>query len=272
MRDAAARPPGRHRWRPARCATWPRPSPPPSRLEAVLESHASRRAAPRRRRGAIDPGARASLAEAIGRCVEEDGSDLRDNASPHAAPAARRAAPRPPARGRGAAQARPLRAARAPAGGVRHRARRPARPRRQGERPREGAGDRPRRVELRPDAVRRAVRGRRARATGCREAAGAEREEVERILRDLSARVGAHAEPLRALVEAAGELDLALARGVALAPLARRRGATSATRCGCSARGTRCWIPRRRCRSTSTWAGCARSSSAARTRAARRWR
>ena len=46
------------------------------------------------------------------------------------------------------------------------------------------------------------------------EAAGAEREEVERILRELSARVGAHADALVALVEATAALDLALARGV----------------------------------------------------------
>ena len=46
------------------------------------------------------------------------------------------------------------------------------------------------------------------------EAASAEREEVERILRGLSATVGASAPQLEALVVAAGELDLALARGV----------------------------------------------------------
>ncbi|MFL5935803.1 MAG: endonuclease MutS2 [Gaiellaceae bacterium] len=54
------------------------------------------------------------------------------------------------------------------------------------------------------------------------EAAGAEREEAERILGDLSASAGAKAQALTALVEAAGELDLALARGT----LSRRwRGA-----------------------------------------------
>src|SRR5581483_10633523 len=45
------------------------------------------------------------------------------------------------------------------------------------------------------------------------ETASAEREEVERLLRDLSAHAGAHADRLEALVPAAGELDLALARG-----------------------------------------------------------
>ncbi len=46
------------------------------------------------------------------------------------------------------------------------------------------------------------------------EAASAEREEVDRILRELSAAVGASARELEALVVATGELDLAIARGV----------------------------------------------------------
>ena len=46
------------------------------------------------------------------------------------------------------------------------------------------------------------------------EAAGAEREEVARILRELSASVGTRAAALIALVEAAGAIDLALARGI----------------------------------------------------------
>jgi DNA mismatch repair protein MutS2 len=45
------------------------------------------------------------------------------------------------------------------------------------------------------------------------EAAGAEREEVERILRELSAEVAEHAEPLRVLVEATAALDLVLVCG-----------------------------------------------------------
>ncbi len=82
-----------------------------------------------------------------------------------AAPAAaERAARRPAARRRRAVTAGPVaRAARAPAGDVRHRPRRPAGAGRQGERPLAGARDRPRRVELGPDAVRRAARRRRAR-------------------------------------------------------------------------------------------------------------
>ena len=66
------------------------------------------------------------------------------------------------------------------------------------------------------------------------EAAAAEREEAERILGDLSASVGASAARLTALVEAAGELDLALACGT----LSRRwRGAPrGAVRRGAAAR------------------------------------
>jgi DNA mismatch repair protein MutS2 len=45
------------------------------------------------------------------------------------------------------------------------------------------------------------------------ETEGAEREEVDRILRELSALVAARAEAVTALVEAVAELDLALARG-----------------------------------------------------------
>ena len=45
------------------------------------------------------------------------------------------------------------------------------------------------------------------------EAAGAEREEAERILRELSAAVGEQAEPLELAVEASGQIDLAIALG-----------------------------------------------------------
>jgi DNA mismatch repair protein MutS2 len=54
------------------------------------------------------------------------------------------------------------------------------------------------------------------------EAAGAERDEVERIVRELSAAVGEHADALAVLVEATGAVDLAFARAI----LSRRwRGA-----------------------------------------------
>ena len=46
-----------------------------------------------------------------------------------------------------------------------------------------------------------------------REAESAERDEVARILRELSSTVGGHAAAIVALVDAAGELDLAIARG-----------------------------------------------------------
>ena len=46
-----------------------------------------------------------------------------------------------------------------------------------------------------------------------REAESAEREEVARILAELSRRVGERADELKALVDAVGEIDLALARG-----------------------------------------------------------
>ena len=45
------------------------------------------------------------------------------------------------------------------------------------------------------------------------EAAGAEREEVERILRELSGAIGAQADALASLVEATGQIDLAVALG-----------------------------------------------------------
>jgi DNA mismatch repair protein MutS2 len=45
------------------------------------------------------------------------------------------------------------------------------------------------------------------------EASGAEREEVERILRELSGAVGERSESLEALVDATAQIDLALARG-----------------------------------------------------------
>ena len=134
--------------------------------------------------------------------------------------AARGAAQRPPPRDRQARAARPLeRLARASAGGLRDAARRPAGARRQGELAKERAGDRPRRLRLRPHALRRAVRGRGA-DDRLSEATGAERDEVERILRELSATVGEQAEALRAAVEATAAIDLARTRD-GLARLAR---------------------------------------------------
>ncbi len=91
------------------------------------------------------------------------------------------------------------------------------------------------------------------------EAAADAREEVERILRELSAAVAQRADALVTLVETTAQLDLALASRRALARLGRRprdglrRGAAA------SAPGTRCSTPRPRSRSSSTSTGCARS-------------
>ncbi len=69
-----------------------------------------------------------------------------------------------------------------------------------------------------------------------REAESAEREEVTRILRELSRTVGDHAEGIVALVEATGEIDLALA----CAGLSRRWRGTRVTRsAGVILRGAR---------------------------------
>ena len=205
------------------------------------------------------------------RRVEEDGSDLRDNASPLLRKPARELRDGRQKRHRGAAPARARAgAARAPAGGLRHAARRPPGARREGERARaacegivhdaSGSGQT---LFVEPFEVVE-LNNRQS------EAAGAEREEVERILRELSAAVAAQAAALTALVEATGAIDLpsraARSRAAGAAPPVER----SRTRCGSSARATRCSTRRPRSRSTSISAICARSSSAARTRAARR--
>ena len=84
------------------------------------------------------------------------------------------------------------------------------------------------------------------------EAASAEREEVERILRELSRLVGERAAELETLVEATGALDLVSRKRGAFTPLARRCGRGSPTACGCSRRAIRCSTRARPCRSTST--------------------
>ena len=104
------------------------------------------------------------------------------------------------------------------------------------------------------------------------EAESAEQEEVARILRDLSALVAAQAEALTALVEAVAAARPRARVRRAVPPVARSGGRAGTSRCGWSGRGTRCSTRPRPSRSTSTSATCARSSSAARTRAARRWR
>ena len=155
----------------------------------------------------------APLAKEIDRCVEDDGTDLRDNASPL------------------------LRRLRKELRGLRHTVveelRRLARSPAIREHLQEDfvtqRGGRP--VLALKSSARRSVQGIVHDASGSgqtlfiepfeivelsnrqSEAAGAEREEAERILGDLSAAVGAKAQGLIALVEAAGALDLAVACG-----------------------------------------------------------
>ena len=90
------------------------------------------------------------------------------------------------------------------------------------------------------------------------EAVAAEREEVERILRELSGAVGERADAIVALVEAMGAIDLALARGVVSRGW---RGATVeiSDEVRLVEPGTRSSIRRRRCRSISSWGRCTRS-------------
>jgi DNA mismatch repair protein MutS2 len=161
---------------------------------------------------AIDPGLR-SLAEAIDRAVEEDGSDLRDGASP-----ALRRLRRELREGRARLTERLQRLARDPGLSehlqddfVTTRAGRPVlalRASARGSVPgivhdSSGSGQT---LFVEPFAV---VED----SNRLREAESAERDEVARILRELSAAVGAGAERLVALVEAVGKIDLAVACG-----------------------------------------------------------
>jgi DNA mismatch repair protein MutS2 len=170
---------------------------------------------------AIDP-ALAPIAKEIGRCVEDDGSDLRDNASP----LLRRL--RKELRGLRHTVIEELqRLARAP--GIRDHLQEDFVTQR---------GGRP--VLALKASARRSVEGIVHDSSGSgqtlfvepfeivelsnrqSESAAAEREEAERILGDLSAAAGAQSGALVALVETAGALDLALACGM----LSRRwRGA-----------------------------------------------
>jgi DNA mismatch repair protein MutS2 len=153
------------------------------------------------------------LAKEIGRCVEEDGSDLRDNASP-----ALRRLRRELRGGKQRVIDELRRLARAP--GIREHLQEDFVTQR---------GGRP--VLAVKASARRNVRGIVHDASGSgqtlfvepfdvvelnnqlSEAAGAERDEVERILRELSDAVGARAEAVVALVEATGALDVAVACG-----------------------------------------------------------
>jgi DNA mismatch repair protein MutS2 len=162
--------------------------------------------------GLIDPGA-APVAEEIGRCIEDDGSDLRDTASPQlrrlrirlrngrqrVADELRRLARGNELREHLQEQfvtergGRPVLAVRASARsqvpGIVHDA--------------SGSGQT---LFVEPFAVVELN-------NELSELAGAEREEAERILGELSGRVGAAADKLGALVEATAEIDLAIATG-----------------------------------------------------------
>jgi DNA mismatch repair protein MutS2 len=164
----------------------------------------------------------APLAKEIGRCIEDDGSDLRDNASPSLRKLRREL------RGLRHTVVEELRKlARAP--GIREHLQEDFVTQR---------GGRP--VLALKASARRSVEGIVHDSSGSgqtlfvepfeivelsnrqSEAAGAEREEAERILGDLSAAVAAKADALEALVEATGAIDVAVACGT----LSRRwRGA-----------------------------------------------
>ena len=181
----------------------------------------------------IDPSL-LSVAEEIGRAVEEDGSDLKDSASP-----ALRRLRRELREGRGQAgrapaqdRARP-RARRAPPGRLRHRARRAPRAGAEGVGPRPGARHRPRLLGLGPDALRRAARGGRglepaARGRGRR----ARRGGADPAQPLLARRRPAPTRSSRSSPPTA-ELDLALACGEPLPRLARAHRGCRATRSSC---------------------------------------
>ena len=153
------------------------------------------------------------LAEAIDRCVEDDGSDLRDDASPKLRRLRRELR-------NGDARLRDELARIARSAGVRdalqesflaERGGRPVLAVRASSRDQvpgivhdaSGSGQT---VFVEPLAVVEL-------GNKLAEAAAEAREEVERILRELSIAVAAHGDALRVLVEAVGELDLAIACG-----------------------------------------------------------
>jgi dsDNA-specific endonuclease/ATPase MutS2 len=153
------------------------------------------------------------LAEAIDRCVEVDGSDLRDDASPKLRTLRRQLR-------NGDARLRDELARIARSAGVRdalqesflaERGGRPVLAVRASSRDQvpgivhdaSGSGQT---VFIEPHAVVEL-------GNKLAEAAAEAREEMERILRELSADVASRGDALRALVEAVGELDLAVARG-----------------------------------------------------------
>ena len=175
----------------------------------------------------IDPSL-LSVAAQIDLAVEEDGSDLRDAASPTLRPLRRElrdgrgGSPTPAPRARSGRR-------RAPAGGLRHRAGGRPGARRQGVGPRpvpgivhdaSGSGQT---LFVEPFALVETD-------NRLREAAGAEREEVERILRELSALVGERAEALDALVERARQSSISRSRAASCRGVWHGSPVASATR------------------------------------------
>ena len=175
-----------------------------------------------------------------------------------AAQAPRRAPDRPAARAEKLEQlVRKPRPPRAPPGGLRHAARGTAGARREGELAEQRAGivhdasDSGQTLFVEPFEVVE-LNNRQS------EAAGAEREEVERILRELSAAAGEQADALTPAVEATGRIDLTLARGTVSRGW---RGAPVEVLDEVRLIGARHPLldPPPRSRSTSTSAACARS-------------
>jgi DNA mismatch repair protein MutS2 len=183
------------------------------RVRAALDTEQERAPLLHEIATAID-GHLASVAKEISRSVEEDGSDLRDNASPLL-----RRLRKELRAGRHAAMEELRRLARA--AGVREHLQEDFVTLR---------GGRP--VLALKASARRSVRGIVHDTSGSgqtlfvepfevvelnnrqSEAAAAEREEAERLLRELSGSVGGRADALTSLVEAAGAIDLAVACGL----------------------------------------------------------
>jgi DNA mismatch repair protein MutS2 len=164
------------------------------------------------RAGAVEPGL-AALADSVSRCVDDDGAELRDHASPRL-----RRLRTELRNGRRRVREELARVARSPElrdalqeTFVTERAGRPVLAVKVSARARvpgvvHDSSSSGQTLFVEPLSVLEA-------SNGLAEAASAERDEVERILRELSALVADRAPALDALVAAAGELDLALASG-----------------------------------------------------------
>ena len=185
----------------------------------------------------VDP-ALAPVADEVDRCIEEDGSDVRDTASPLLRSCAG-GAERRRARARGARTRRPFvrRAEALQEPFLAERGGRPVLAVRASSRSKvpgivHDASSTGQTLFVEPFAVVE-LNNRLA------EAAAEAREEAERILRELSTAVAAQADALVALVETTGASTSRSPAACFHAPGAARRS-RSPTTCGCSARGIRC--------------------------------